>query len=174
MRSKIKFSLVLAFVALSILPIAAQSTYPIPETEEELHQLILQLDSLFWQAYNTCDADKMGEFLTDDIEFYHDKGGLTETKEVLLEGLRTGLCGNPDMHLRREAVKGTVEVFPMSQYGAIISGKHLFYVVPTGKEEFLDGLARFTHLWQYKEGYWKMARVLSYDHGPAPAGFENK
>jgi len=31
-----------------------------------------------------------------------------------------------------------------------------------------DGLAKFFHVWLLKDGTWKMARVISYDHGPAP------
>ena len=52
-------------------------------------------------------------------------------------------------------------------YGAIVAGEHLFYVRPPDKPEFLDGRARFVSLWLLKDGAWKMARLLSYDHGPA-------
>lgn len=53
-------------------------------------------------------------------------------------------------------------------YGAIMSGEHVFYILETGKEERPDGLAKFTHLWILKDDSWKMSRILSYDHGPAP------
>lgn len=163
----------LGLFLLSIQPLCAQSTstFPNPET---IQQEILRLDSIFWQAYNDCDVPGMAEFLSEDLEFYHDKGGLTETKQNLVAGLETGLCGNTNQHLRRVAVMGTVEVFPLHNYGAIISGEHVFYVVPKAKEEYLDGIAKFTHVWRYESGKWTMARVLSYDHRPAPADFMNK
>jgi hypothetical protein len=82
--------------------------------------------------------------------------------------MKKGLCGNPDWRLRREAVAGTVKVYPLNNYGALISGEHVFYINETGKKEKLDGLAKFTQLWQFKNNEWKMSRVLSYDHGPAP------
>jgi len=65
-------------------------------------------------------------------------------------------------------VEGSVKVFPVPDYGAIISGEHLFYIVENSTER-LDGLATFVHVWQYKNGEWKMSRVLSYDHRPAPS-----
>ncbi|MEL6143347.1 MAG: nuclear transport factor 2 family protein, partial [Bacteroidota bacterium] len=124
-------------------------------------------DSIFWEAYNNCDISTFATFIADDMEFYHDKAGITEGGEVLLAGVRKGLCGEGEPRLRREEVSGTVSVFPMGDYGAIISGEHLFYVTIPGKEEFLDGRARFFHLWRYQNGEWRMTRVMSYDHGPA-------
>jgi hypothetical protein len=41
-----------------------------------------------------------------------------------------------------------------------------------GKPEFLDGRANFVDLWLLKDSAWKMARVLSFNHHPAP--YENK
>jgi hypothetical protein len=133
-----------------------------------LDETILRLDSLFWQAYNTCDVEKMESLLTEDLEFYHDKGGLTVTRAKLIESTKSGICSKTGWRLRREAVAGTVKVFPINNYGALLSGEHLFYIIETGKKERLDGLAKFMHVWQFKNNEWKMSRVLSYDHGPAP------
>ena len=111
----------------------------------------------------------MGSFFTDDLEFYHDKNGLTSTRAALIEETRKGLCGNPNWRLRREAVMGTIKVFSLNDYGAILSGEHYFYIDENGKPEYRDGLAKFTHVWRVKDNEWKMHRVLSYDHHPAPS-----
>lgn len=132
---------------------------------------ILQNDSLFWQAYNQCDLPKFRQFLTDDVEFYHDKGGLTTGADILTSNMKKNLCSNTGFGLRREAIEGSVKVFPLQKsdsiYGAIISGDHVFYILEKGKPERLDGQAKFTHVWVLQNGAWKMSRVLSYDHGPA-------
>ena len=132
---------------------------------------VLQRDGAFWKAYNTCDVKAMSEFFTEDVEFYHDRGGTTLGHAAFVTALRNDLCGNPDSRLRREAVDGSGHVFPMKKndvvYGAVLTGEHVFYVNQKGKAEFLDGRARFTHLWTLKDGVWKMSRILSYDHGPA-------
>jgi hypothetical protein len=68
-------------------------------------------------------------------------------------------------------VDGTVRVFPLRKdgapYGAVLSGEHRFHVREGSGPERLDGQARFTHLWRLEDGTWRMARILSYDHGPA-------
>lgn len=137
----------------------------------ELSRIILEKDSLFWTGYNRCDTALNGQFLADDLEFFHDKGGITVGKAALQLALKKNLCSNANWRLRREAVPGTVKVYPMMNndtiYGAIILGEHYFYITETGKPEFRDGHASFNHLWLKKNGVWKMQRILSYDHHAA-------
>jgi hypothetical protein len=138
-----------------------------PTDPQEIMNSIYHHDSLFWEAYNACDVEKMAGLFTDDLEFYHDKGGPTFTLAKFKESLKTGLCGKADWRLRREAIAGTVKVFPLNNYGGLISGEHVFYI-NDGKKEVLDGYGKFTQLWKFENNQWKMSRVLSYDHGPAP------
>lgn len=141
------------------------------QTNDQLTQIILTQDSLFWNTYNTCDVNGMERFFTPEVEFYHDKGGPSKGRDQLLEVSRKNLCGNAAFRLRREAVPGTLQVYPMHHnnavYGAILSGEHVFSIVENGQPPRLDGQARFTHLWLLQDGVWRMSRILSYDHGPA-------
>jgi Domain of unknown function (DUF4440) len=127
-------------------------------------------DDSFWRAYNACDTAAFRGFFTADVEFYHDRGGPTIGVDALDTALAKNLCGGGN-RLRREDVPGTVRWSILRSgdtvYGAIVAGEHVFYVRPPGKPEFLDGRARFLSLWLLKDGAWKMARLLSYDHGPA-------
>ena len=135
-------------------------------------ELVLHQDSLFWQHYNNCNVEEMQKFFTDDVEFYHDKGGAIKGVDSMISVSKRNLCSNENFLLRREAVAGSVKVFPMKNgqtiYGAILSGEHMFYVLEKGKEPRIDGRAKFTHLFIKTASGWKMSRVLSYDHGPAP------
>ncbi|MBC7830206.1 MAG: nuclear transport factor 2 family protein [Chitinophagaceae bacterium] len=146
--------------------------------QQKLSATILYKDSLFWIGYNNCDMKSFQQFFTTDVEFYHDKGGITIGLEKLAGITQKNLCGTSNFRLRREAVEGSIKVFPLQNsdtiYGAVISGEHLFYVRETGKEERLDGQAKFTHVWLLKDGIWKMARIISYDHGPATLIQEKK
>ncbi len=162
---RIQFCASLALLLALSLPLFAQ------QESGTLAETILREDASFWDAYNRCDVDKMSQFLWPDVEFYHDKGGPMIGFTALVETLKNGLCGNPNSHLRREAVPGTVKVFPLQKggvtYGAVLSGEHYFYVNDKGKPEYRDGMAKFFHVWLLKDGTWKMARIVSYDHHQA-------
>ncbi|MCL1634283.1 DUF4440 domain-containing protein [Luteimonas sp. SX5] len=131
-------------------------------------QAVRAADARYWQAYNACDIRTMGSLLTDDVEFYHDKTGLTATKAAVLDSLRKGPCAGPDMRLRREAVGDSIRFHPLAGGFALLSGAHRFYVRRDGQPERLDGQAEFTNVWQSIDGQWRMRRILSYAHGPVP------
>ena len=162
-RSCARLSLSLLLLTLSLF--AQTDKSKLPET-------ILHQDGLFWDAYNHCDVDRMSQFFTPDIEFYHDKGGPTIGAAALTETITKNLCGNPNSHLRREEIPGTVKAFPLENnsviYGAVLYGEHYFYVNDKGKPEYRDGMAKYFDVWLLKDGAWKMARVVSYDHHQAP------
>lgn len=157
------------YSTLCIIISAAGSAPVCAQTEQQkLTATILHLDSAFWNAYNNCDTAHFKDFITDDVEFYHDKGGITSGAAALIHSLNKNICGNANQRLRREAVAGSVKVYPMQNgdqiYGAIISGEHKFYITEKGKPEYQSGLANFTQLWQLKQGVWKMTHILSYNH----------
>ena len=157
-------SAIIMLLCTLINPLSAQTK------EQKLEAVIRQNDSSFWTAYNNCDTLNIRQFITEDIEFYHDKGGLTIGLENFMASVRKSLCTG-SFRLRRQVIEGTVKIFPLEKsevaYGAIISGDHEFFVLEQGKKERLDGLAKFTHVWIVRNGVWKMSRILSYDHGPA-------
>jgi hypothetical protein len=158
------------FLVVFVLMISNPSPVSAQTPDQELERTILHLDSLFWNTYNSCDDARFRDFFSDDVEFYHDKGGVTNGLETLARGFKNNLCGG-EVRLRRAVVPGSLQVFPMHNrdtiYGAILSGEHVFYVTEKGKAERLDGRAKFTHLWRLDNGRWKMVRILSFDHGPA-------
>lgn len=166
MHSCFKPGLVLFLLSL---PLFAQ------DERTTLDATIRHEDGAFWEAYNRCDVGRMSQFFWPDFEFYHDKGGLTVGLGPFVEALKTGLCGKPNFRLRREAIPETVKVYPLQKnsvtYGAVLSGEHYFFINDSGKPEYRDGVARFFHVWLLKDGMWKMARAISYDHRDAP--FEN-
>ena len=117
------------------------------------------LDTELFDAYNKCDLQKFAALLADDVEFYHDQGGITLGKEKLTEAIKQNICGK----VARELVPGTLRIYPMKGYGLIQEGVHRFHH-PGHDDTESVGEARFTTLWQYKDGAWKITRALSYDH----------
>jgi Domain of unknown function (DUF4440) len=128
------------------------------KSQAELDRAITALDTELFDAYNHCDLAKFSSLLADDVEFYHDQGGVTLGKDKLTDSIKKNICGTD---IRRELVPGTLKVYPMKGYGAIEMGVHRFYHPKTDNG---TGEASFVHLWQCKDGVWKVARVLSYDH----------
>jgi hypothetical protein len=126
-------------------------------------------DSAYWQAFNSCDVPKLAQMNTEDLEFYHDKGGVSKGRAIFAATFGKNICGNPALRVRREAIPESIKVFPLRDgdklYGAIVSGEHRFYRVPQGGPETVTGQAHFTHTLLLADGVWQVARVLSYDHG---------
>lgn len=150
-------------------------TVTLNSQNENIETIIKHHDSIFWKGFNSCDLEIMTAYVSDDLEFYHDKSGLSVGKSNFIATTKKNLCNTAsNWRLRRQVVKGSVKVFPLNNYGAIISGEHVFYVNHGNKPEYLDGIAKFTHVWHLKNGIWKMTRVLSYDHKPAPQNFDTK
>jgi ketosteroid isomerase-like protein len=127
-----------------------------------LYNEIAFADSCLFNAFNHCDSLSYKKYFTDDLEFYHDRGGLTISLQSELKSFIEN-CGT-DLHLRRELVKNSLEVQPIKDYGAIQIGMHRFYHTNKDGVEKLNGTYKFIHIWQKKNGEWKIARVISYGH----------
>lgn len=140
------------------------------ETTSELYQQLEKKDSLLFNiGFNTCNMVPFEELVSEDFEFYHDKGGITNSKAEFILAFKEGLCKSPTTYQsRRELVPGSLEVFALKKnnevYGVIQHGIHRFYEKSVGKPETTGNIARFTHLWLLENNEWKLARSLSYDH----------
>lgn len=136
--------------------------------EEKVITKIKSMDSEFWSDYNTCHTETIKKYLDDQIEFYHDKGGLLVGAENLANSIKNNLCSTKNYKIRREIVPNTENYSILRDkgiiYGVIYSGEHHFYLTLEDKKEFLDGRAKFLHLWILEKNSWKMKRILSYEH----------
>ena len=114
-----------------------------------------------FDAFNKRDISVLKGFFSDELEFYHDLGGVTNYTQNMDAFERTFLS---ERKLRRELVKGSVEVYPIKDFGAVETGVHRFYVTEKGQKEKLSSEAKFVHLWQKRNGEWKITRIISYAH----------
>ncbi|MES1242698.1 MAG: nuclear transport factor 2 family protein [Acidobacteriota bacterium] len=163
MKKHLDLPKALLFFCLLALPVIRLHAQP-PQSKEEhdkLFQTISSLDAEMFGAYNTCDLEKLGTFFTEDLEFYHDQTGLDRGRQSLVDAVKKNICGK----VRRELIEGTLEVYPLKNYGAVEIGEHRFCdsrVNKTCGEK--SGVAKFVMLWQNTDGVWKITRVISYDH----------
>lgn len=132
--------------------------YTYQPDNQKLYDTIVHLDSLFFAAYNTCNVnlEKHASFYADSIEFYHDKGGFMNSKNEIVAGIKKNVCGK----VTRELIKGSIEVYPIKDYGAIEMGLHKFHnnTEPPGTPSHAS---KFIIIWQYKNDSWKITKVVS-------------
>lgn len=128
--------------------------------------------AVFDAAFETCDLAALRALVSNDMEFYHDKGGVVaRSGKQFVDAIDQRCAGQnaPDSYRsRRELVEDTLEVYAIPGYGAMEAGTHRFYERKGDGPESLAGIAKFAHVWQQVNGEWKLSRVMSYAHGPAP------
>jgi Domain of unknown function (DUF4440) len=128
-----------------------------PENQK-LYDTIVKLDSAFFEAYNTCNInlEKYSSFYADNLEFYHDQGGLMTSKQGVIDATKKYICGK----VTRELVKGSIEVYPIKDFGAVEIGLQKFHnnEEPIGTP---SKIGRFMIIWESKNDAWKISRVVS-------------
>lgn len=120
-----------------------------------LYDSIVAMDTRWEDAYNNCKLDVMEELISEDLEFYHDQGGLLTSKKKLNEALKNNICGKT----KRALKPGSIEVYEIKGYGAVEMGLHGF--LPLNQQGPPDHYARFVHLWKRESGKWRITRVFS-------------
>ena len=132
---------------------------------DPLFKTIAALDSAVFDSFNKCSDPAQlklhASYFAPDVEFYHDKGGVTWTRQDMLANTAKNVCG----HFRRELVPGSLRVYPIKDYGAIEIGTHRFCQFTSND---CEGIADFTVIWTHQNDEWKITRVLSYGHRANP------
>ena len=121
-----------------------------------LYDSIVHMDSVLFGAYNICDLPTMADCFSEDIEFYHDKGGLMTNKDSIMAATKKYVCGK----VTRVLVEGSIEVYPIKGYGAIEMGQHYFINNQEPPNNHPD-IGKFVHTWKNENGEWKITRVIS-------------
>ena len=159
MNMKPFYSALITIIFLTACAVSKQGKQEINPTytpdSKELYDEVVALDSMFFHAYNGCNLELIDTLISDDIEFYHDLGGLSTSKKQIIDGLKNNICGK----VSRVLQKGSIEVYPIHNYGAVEMGKHGFYN-HVEKNKTIH-YAKFVHIWQKNKGQWKLTRVVS-------------
>lgn len=159
MKSKSHFLKIILFSATIIVGINLTNAQSGSSANRDLYKEIARMDSVLFNAFNKRDIDQFKTLFTGNLEFYHDKGGLTNYEHTI-NFLKT--LAETNNQLKRELVRGSLEVYPIPGYGAMQIGLHKFCHTENGEQDC--GTFKFVHIWQKKDGQWKISRVVSYDH----------
>ncbi|WP_295652980.1 nuclear transport factor 2 family protein [uncultured Mucilaginibacter sp.] len=129
------------------------------QTSGPLFNEIARLDSLQFAAFNARQLDQLMNYFDPSLELYQDNTGVRnfdETKKAFGGVFKMGYV------LTRKLIAGTMEVYPIKDYGAIETGQHTFSHIENGKLQ--TGTFKFMQIWQKKNGVWRVTREVTYGH----------
>jgi hypothetical protein len=123
--------------------------------DKEIYDIIVAKDKEYFDAYNTCDIKKQASLYSEELEFFHDKGGLSTSKQDVLTAIEDNICGK----VTRTLIAGSIEVYPIKDYGAIEIGYHKFYnnQEPNAKSK----ASKFIMVWKNEDEKWFISKVIS-------------
>lgn len=128
---------------------------------ETLTSIIGILDTAVFDAFNKCSDPAQlalhASYFSPDVEFYHDEGGVTWTRDDMIDNTAKYACGN----YTRELVPGTLRAHAIKDFGAIATGTHRFCAIDTGG---CAGMADFVLIWRNADDQWQITRSLSFGH----------
>ncbi len=160
MQSTPVIAAAILFTLVAALPAAAAGGDDDARLRETLHRL----DRQVFDAFNRCaDGDELAKhaaYFASDVEFYHDNGGVTWSRDAMIGNTRQHACGR----YTRQLVEESFRVSPVKDFGAIATGVHRFCQSDTNQ---CEGEAEFAMVWRNTDGKWEITRVLSYGHRAA-------
>jgi hypothetical protein len=128
-------------------------------TSGPLYNEIARLDSLMFDAFNVRNINLLKQFFDQGLELYQDNIGVRNYNETVAAFTQ---LFEKEYILTRKPVPGSMEVYPIKDYGAIQTGQHIFSHLENGKEE--TATYKFMQIWQKKEGKWRVTREITYGH----------
>ncbi|MGZ3814198.1 MAG: nuclear transport factor 2 family protein [Mucilaginibacter sp.] len=129
------------------------------QTSGPLFNEIARMDSLQFTAFNARNLDQLMNYFDQTLELYQDNTGVRnfdQTKQAF------GGLFKMNYVLNRKLIPGTMEVYPIKDYGAIETGQHSFSHMENGQLQSFT--FKFMQIWQKKDGVWRVTREITYGH----------
>lgn len=141
----------------------------LPPTAEMRRQILARDQALFDLQFSfSCDVGSMRDFVTDNMEFYHDHEGFAVDNGDQWASDYGRFCEDrkrSNERVRRRLVPSSLIISPLPNYGAVETGTHEFYMRQPNGSWKLDQRSRFAIVWRLgTDGVWRIARDFSYDH----------
>lgn len=123
--------------------------------DKEVYDIIVAMDKEYFDAYNSCDMQKQASLYLEDLELFHDKGGLSTSKQEVLSDIEKYICGK----VTRTLITGSIEVYPIKDFGAIEIGYHKFY--NNQEPDAKSTASKFIMVWKKEDENWFISKVIS-------------
>jgi hypothetical protein len=112
--------------------------------------------SVLFGAYNVCDLQTKADCFSEKIEFYHDQEGLMNNKDSIMAATKKNICGK----VTRALVKGSIQAYPIKDYGAIKIGQH-YFINNQAPPQPHPAIGKFVQTWKMEAGKWRLTRIIS-------------
>jgi len=99
--------------------------------------------------------EKQSDLLSDNIEFFHDIGGLSNSKDEIIGSIKKNICGK----VTRTLINGSIEVYPIKDYGAVEIGYHKFFNNQEPNQKSIP--SKFIAIWKKENKKWQMTKIVS-------------
>lgn len=164
---KIISATALAACSASASTVAAETAKP-PETQESVAANLAALDArLFKAAFEDCDMSVLEELLAEDLEFYHDRDGLSYTTAAQFIADVVKDCASGSSGGKRVLVPDSMTTHMIGDFGAMQIGRHEFHEVIPDAPSIAREKGVFVHMWKRSTSSpagWQITRIISYDH----------
>ncbi len=168
MKQVLLTPLLIAFYCSAVVQAADQQPAREPDSNAASHDLfetIARMDAKLFDAFNAHNVDLLMSMFTGDLEFYQDNDGMKNYQQCFGD-FKSMFTSASD--IRRDLVKGSLEVYPIKDYGAIEIGSHRFCHKENGNgaspARTECGVFKFAMVWRKTGDSWKLSRVISYGH----------
>jgi Domain of unknown function (DUF4440) len=134
---------------------------------QQLFSELARKDSLLFDAtFHTCNMQELKSVLSSGFVFYHDNGydnrTTRETYDDFTGGVQKNFCGANGRKMRREIVKGTLQVLEAGDAEAIQTGVQRFYILTAGQPDELVEESKFSRTWRKNGTSWKLVSELDF------------
>lgn len=121
------------------------------DSYSEVYKTLKANDSLLFQhSFNKCELQYLDQLISDDFEFYHNNGGILDTKKQFIQTMKDGICDSNNTTKSSKELVGELQVFPLYSdeklYGALQNDIHNFHET-TNRTKVAGSTAKFSHLW---------------------------
>jgi len=148
-----------SLLSLRAAPETPSSATALPPVDPALYATIKDLDARVFAAFNAADLPGLLEYFAPELEFYHDKDGLSHYEQFVASGDR---LFHQTVRPQRTLLPETLEVYPIKDFGAVQIGSHRFCVIENGETHC--SVYKFVHVWRHRDGKWQIVRVISVGH----------
>lgn len=159
---------ILSTAALAAGAISTPANSKPADTQESVAADLATLDArLFQAAFEDCDMAIVKELLSDDLEFYHDRDGLSYTTGDAFVADVAKDCASGASGGKRVLVPESMTTHMIGDFGAMQIGRHEFHEVVADGPSIPREKGVFMHMWKRtsaNDAGWQITRIISYDH----------